>query len=412
MELTHEAYDAMGGLEGAVAERAERSIVEFLPDGEAELRRLFLQLVRPGEGTLDTRRRATVGELDDAAQRMVGVLTEARLVVAGHDVVTGEQTLEIAHEALIQSWQRLREWVDADREFLVWRQRVNASLEGWQHADQDPGGLLRGGPLVEAERWVQSRSDDLTGEERTFIRASLEERRSEEQAALRARRRLILQLLGGLVFFAVVAAIASGIALEQAQAADRERDDAIETFGEAETSRAEAEAATQQAAEARKQADQASAQVVEAERALAEAERSRDEAINAAINAPELIAAAEAEVAQAEADLEVAEEAMATAESAAEQAQADAVIADVERQAAEQARVTAEQQRNDARDEAKEARKDQDIAEQAAQTAEGDLQQFREAIDDLCSLLPDLETAAALAGLEQTVNQLGVAAQC
>ena len=322
MELTHEAYDAMGGLEGAVAERAERAIVDFLPHGEAELRRLFLQLVRPGEGTLDTRRRATVGELDDTTQHMVAVLIEARLVVAGHDVVTGEQTLEIAHEALIQSWQRLRDWVDADREFLVWRERVTASLEGWRHADQDRGGLLRGGPLVEAERWLQSRGDDLTGEERTFIEASLEERRSEEQAALRARRRLVLQLLGGLVFFAVVAAIASGIALQQAQAADRERDDAIEAFGEAETSRAEAEAATQQAVEASEQVDQLATEVVDAETALAEAESSRDEAIIAATEPLELIAAAEAEVVQAEADLEAAREATANAESAAEQAEA------------------------------------------------------------------------------------------
>jgi hypothetical protein len=127
MLLTHGAYDAMGGLAGAVAERAERSIARFLPSGEPALRRLFLMLVRPGQGTPDTRRRASFGEADELTEQMVAVLADARLVVVGYDPVNGDRTVEIAHEALIQSWHRLRDWVTADREFLVWRQRLGAS---------------------------------------------------------------------------------------------------------------------------------------------------------------------------------------------------------------------------------------------------------------------------------------------
>ncbi len=77
-------------------------------------RHVFLQLVRPGENTADTRRRATFAELGDKVRPVVHALDDARLLVTGRDEATEEQTLEVAHEALIRHWRRLRSWLDQD----------------------------------------------------------------------------------------------------------------------------------------------------------------------------------------------------------------------------------------------------------------------------------------------------------
>jgi hypothetical protein len=377
MLLTHGAYDAMGGLAGAVAERAERSIAQFLPGGEPALRRLFLMLVRPGQGTPDTRRRVAFADADELTEQMVAVLADARLLVVGSDPVNGARTVEIAHEALIQTWHRLRDWVTADREFLVWRQRLGASLEGWQRSNDDPDLLARGAPLIEAEDWLEHRGGDLSDAERSYVQASMQARLDAEAATRRARRRVVLQLTSGLVFFAVLAAIASGIALQQARAANRERNAAIDAFGDAETSRAAARTA---------QADEESAEAMSAVLAdrlgeagtdLQAARRRLDEANEAAANGPRLVAAAEEEVARAEANL-------VSARAAAAQASADADAARAGLAAAERARTDAERQRDDARATQQQAEVDRDAAEESARHADDRFQDLKAEIDALC----------------------------
>ena len=119
--LTHAAYKDIGGVAGAIAQRAEAEFAKFTPERQAIARRVFTRLVRvarPEEGAEDTRQRATLAELsprpqsDDAAKvgAIVQALTgwESRLLVTGLDQATGEETVEVAHEALIQHWKRLR----------------------------------------------------------------------------------------------------------------------------------------------------------------------------------------------------------------------------------------------------------------------------------------------------------------
>ena len=380
----------MGGLDGAVAVRAERAIGEFLPEGEHELQRLLLQLVRSADGTPDTRRRVTVGELDDRTEQMVAVLTDARLLVAGRDPVSDNQTLEIAHEALIQSWQRLRGWIDANREFLVWRDRLTASLDGWRSGGEDPGTLLRGGPLVEAERWRNERGADLTVEERAFIDAGVEQRDAELQAEQRARQRLLRQLSVGLAVFAALAAIAVALAFQQAAAAENEREEAITASNAAEGARSVAERVTAEADAAQAEADRLGGEVEAAQAERDEALRARGEAVVAAANAPQLVAAAEAEVAAAERALDAARVDLATADASVEQALADAASTDVDRDAAEQEAETADQRRDEALTALGEAESALVAAERDAQAASDELQLLRSGIDAVCPGSPPL----------------------
>ena len=60
-------------------------------------------------------------------------------------------------KALIRHWDRLKTWVNGDREFLLWRERFRGLLAEWQRRDRDAGALLPPALLSEAERWLGER---------------------------------------------------------------------------------------------------------------------------------------------------------------------------------------------------------------------------------------------------------------
>jgi hypothetical protein len=98
---------------------------------------------------------------------------ERRLVTVAVARDHRQQMVEIAHEALVRRWPRLRQWLEEDREILVWRQRLGFIIQEWQQTGRDDGFLLRGSLLDEARLWLSRRSNDLTPAEKEFINASL-----------------------------------------------------------------------------------------------------------------------------------------------------------------------------------------------------------------------------------------------
>jgi WD40 repeat protein len=181
--LQNQAYDDMDRLSGAIAKRAERFFGALTGPEQEAVRRLFLQLVHPGEANNDTRRREPLVNLPDTSRQLVQRLADERLIVtAKAEEVLGE-TAEVAHEALIRNWSRLRNWLNADHEFLLRRERVRDLLGEWQRAGENEELLLRGPLLTEAEGWLRERADRLTSAEQTFITSSVEtcERRRQEE---------------------------------------------------------------------------------------------------------------------------------------------------------------------------------------------------------------------------------------
>jgi hypothetical protein len=105
--------------------------------------------------------------------------------------------VEVAHEALISNWSTLRAWVNEDREFLLWRDRLGPLIIGWEHAQESNEVLLRGPLLIEAQKWFDQRSQDLSDQERKFISASrtlrerlVREERERQERDLEAAQRL------------------------------------------------------------------------------------------------------------------------------------------------------------------------------------------------------------------------------
>jgi WD40 repeat protein/DNA-binding SARP family transcriptional activator len=217
--LTHAAYEAIGRVEGALTRYADEVYDRLSEEDRGRARRVFTQLVRPGEGTEDTRRLVTRDELDDADWALAQRLADERLVVTGLDVA-GQQVAEVVHEALIRRWARLREWMDAARVFRMWQEGLRAAIRQWEESDRDEGALLRGAPLAAAEGWLAEREEDLGQAEADFIRASIRLRAEKEaaeaerqirEARLEQHARRVLQVLVGV--FLVAAVTSGGLAL-------------------------------------------------------------------------------------------------------------------------------------------------------------------------------------------------------
>ena len=164
----------------------------------------------PGEGTEDTRRLASCAELAEGDWLPVQRLADARLVVtdrhsAGRDVV------EVAHEALTRNWGQLRAWMEEDRDFRTWKERLRATVRQWEATARDPGALLRGIPLAEPKHRLAQRKGDLEQSAQAFIQAS----------AARARR-LIWLTAGGIAFVFLAVALLTLLAWERGNEALRQ----------------------------------------------------------------------------------------------------------------------------------------------------------------------------------------------
>jgi WD40 repeat protein/DNA-binding SARP family transcriptional activator len=221
--LTRAAYDAIGGISGALAGRAEALHGELTPAGREAVRQLFLQLVTLGE-SVDTRRRVQRSELDslDVDQteltNAIDAFGGARLLFFDRDPRTYAPTVEVAHEALLGEWTRLQDWVEAARENLRAHRRLSAAAAEWSEGGEDPSMLLRGRQLARFESWTEDSGLAQTALERRYMAASIaartaatteEETRQAREATL--ERRSVNRLRALVAVLAVAALAAAGL---------------------------------------------------------------------------------------------------------------------------------------------------------------------------------------------------------
>jgi hypothetical protein len=198
LTLTHAGYQAAGGIRGAFVQSAETVYLNLNSEEQLWARRIFLQLIELGEGTVDTRRRISKNDLiirldnttdaestpkriawgtrmppdlptlEDAIiiKSVLTTLINARLIVVDLENV------EIAHEALIREWPRLREWLDEDRENLRVHRQLSRATQEWLMSGRNDSFLYRGTRLVQIREWVQINPEYLNEVENQFIIAS------------------------------------------------------------------------------------------------------------------------------------------------------------------------------------------------------------------------------------------------
>jgi WD40 repeat protein/serine/threonine protein kinase len=264
--LIREAYQAIGGTVGALAKRADEIYLDLDDAGKEAARQMFLRLVTLGEGTEDTRRRVARSELlaiavgakrdapsSDAADLMDDVIdtyAEYRLLSLDNDPGTRTPTVEVAHEAILREWERLRVWLNESREDVRLQRQVMTLAAEWHGAKQDASFLLRGARLEVFEKWIQETQLALTEKERAYVEASLTQRTKEESdektrqarelklakdtitAQKRAANRL--RLLVAVLVVAVLGALGlSGVAVSNATEAQNARATSDANFAQA-----------------------------------------------------------------------------------------------------------------------------------------------------------------------------------
>ncbi|MBV8763243.1 MAG: protein kinase, partial [Deltaproteobacteria bacterium] len=216
--ISGDTLRSLGGVAGALTRHAD-SVIDGLRDAERKHASRMLLALIAADGTRTQRTREQLVGDDRTAASALEALLKGRLIVMRED--EGAPAYEIAHDALIQQWDRLRRWVDDDGERRIVRRRIEAAADEWQRLHRSPELLWREKQLPEAERV----SHDSLGEAaREFLHAS--------RTAVRRRRLRRLAIAIG-----VPLAIAASIVLvrlriqaaadEREAAEKRERDQRV-----------------------------------------------------------------------------------------------------------------------------------------------------------------------------------------
>jgi DNA-binding SARP family transcriptional activator/class 3 adenylate cyclase len=241
--MTLEAYRQIDGVSGALARRAEELFEGLGADERRATKQVFLRLVTVEEGAADTRRLVPRSELlslpieTAAIEHAIDAFGRHRLLAFDRDPTTRGPTVEVAHEALLRSWDRLRLWIDDARADLLQHRRLAAAAADWEASRRDPGLLPRGRRLEELSSWAASSELILSRSEEDYIEAGVDQRekdlheeiqRTERERTLKRRSVVRLRALVAVLTAAVlVAAGLTTIAVSRAGEAEQLRDDGV-----------------------------------------------------------------------------------------------------------------------------------------------------------------------------------------
>ena len=243
--LTVAGYRATGGIRQAVSQTAESVYDAMDPAQRTQLRNLLLRLVMPTADGDPVRARVPRAKItvDAAHERLVEQLVEARLVS-----IDGE-SLQIAHEALVRVWPRLRGWLDDDVEGQRLLRHLAGAADAWEAMGRADSELYRGMRLSRTQEWRERATPDLNDTETAFLDASValssaELRADEARLARERRSRLRLRgALAGVGVFLALALVAGVLAVRAADRAEENRRNSEAAARLAEARRAEAQAA-------------------------------------------------------------------------------------------------------------------------------------------------------------------------
>lgn len=227
--LTKKGYEQIGGVKGALEKQANIVYKGFVASDQTFVRQLLIELVQLGEGTEVTRRRVRWERLEAIAdsinqlRRVVGQLADRRLIV------TDEQTVEVAHEALLSEWSLLRNWIEEDRENIRLRRRLEAYCREWQETfKKSDDALLTGARLAAIAEWKDKTQPKLLAEEEEFLKQSLERRDREIQEKIEAVKREEKQRTKFAIAVGVLLTFTLGLGIVAQQlAVDRKQREAI-----------------------------------------------------------------------------------------------------------------------------------------------------------------------------------------
>lgn len=238
--MTADAYHMIGGVLGALTRKAEEVFTSLSEDHQEVAKKLFLRLVALGDGADDSRRRAHLSELlaldPEAMSSVIKSFGDARLLTFDRDSASRETTIEVAHEAIIRQWERLRTWIDDFRDDFRQFRLFRSAFEQWVANDKDESFLLVGTRLDRFNEWHRATAVVLgealqsfldTSNQYQILQANQEAARQQQvidlrRAAMSRLRQVVLALILGLT----VAIALLGVVIRENRNTDRARENA------------------------------------------------------------------------------------------------------------------------------------------------------------------------------------------
>jgi basic membrane lipoprotein Med (substrate-binding protein (PBP1-ABC) superfamily)/DNA-binding SARP family transcriptional activator len=203
--LTLGAYREMGGIQGTLSRKAEQLYARLTEEQQIAARQVFLRLVALSDSETRSRRRVDASELlaleldVTDLQAVLQAFGQQRLLSFDRNDVTGSPTVEVAHEALLEHWDRLADWIDDGMEDVRHNIRLTAAATEWNDNGRTDGYLLTGTRLKNYEGWASISTMSLARTERQYLDASAalrddqlaadQERASREAASARKAKR-------------------------------------------------------------------------------------------------------------------------------------------------------------------------------------------------------------------------------
>ncbi|MFH0903280.1 MAG: protein kinase [Pseudomonadota bacterium] len=210
--LLRSAYQAMGGVAGALADHADGILSGLSPAQLRLARDLLLRLVTPEKTRRVISLSGALDGLGTGAEEVLGRLTQSRLITVrrGMGYERGEVVLELVHESLIHTWTRLARWIDESREEIAFLAEIGQAADLWYRRGCRPDEVWRDDALFEARRALERCSTKASPEIVRFLEAGL----SREKRLKRRRQTLALLGVG---ILAAVAAVSLWVADETAR---------------------------------------------------------------------------------------------------------------------------------------------------------------------------------------------------
>jgi WD40 repeat protein len=209
--LNEASYRALEGVRGALQNRVNGIYRNLNQDEQTSTKQMFLKLVNivdTESGSKAVSRRAYRDEfVGESVEKLLEQFIDANLLVSSSNYSKPEElqtsdknrlkqsaTVEIAHEILLASWDKLKGWLAEEKEAIVQKNLLASEVRRWQetllkdklNAQED---LLKGSRLAQV---VEFRDKDafqnlggLSEQEEKFINTSVEEKERLQQRDLK-----------------------------------------------------------------------------------------------------------------------------------------------------------------------------------------------------------------------------------
>ena len=200
MALTRHAYAAGGGLRDGIQKSAEEAYDKLTPGQQEAVRMLFRRMVTFTDKNQPTRCKIQLNDLNVGSSSAADVNAALAEFANKRLVTLDEDTVEIVHEVLVHTWERLKSWIDQDLEWLRLSKELESAARLWEEKGKDQAFLYSGSRLAGVLENVNETDSAVPSSVKSFLASARSQENQEKRKVWKLRR-----LRDSVVLLAVVA---------------------------------------------------------------------------------------------------------------------------------------------------------------------------------------------------------------